>query len=46
MENKASRAEEMQEVIEEVEKERAMTPALAAKVQGRMMFAEAQCCGR
>lgn len=46
VENKASRAEEMQEVIEEVEKVRAMTPALAAKVQGRMMFAEAQCCGR
>ena len=40
VENKASRAEEMQEAIEEVEKECAMT------VQGRMMFAEAQCCGR
>ena len=46
VENKPSRAEEMKEVIEEVEKERAMSPALAAKVQGRMMFAEAQCCGR
>ena len=33
-------------MIGEVEKVRAMTPALAAKVQGRMMFAEAQCCGR
>ena len=41
VENKPSRAEEMREVIEEVERDHTLTPATAAKMQGRMMFAEA-----
>ena len=44
--NKPERAQELQEVLKEVEISGSFPPALAAKVQGRMMFAEAQCCGR
>ena len=44
--NKPERAQELEEVLGEVEKGSAFPPALAAKIQGRMMFAEAQCCGR
>ena len=40
--NKPGRAVEM----EEVKRAGELSPAMAAKVQGRMMFAEAQCCGR
>ena len=44
--NKPGRAVEMEEVLEEVKRTGELSPAMAAKVQGRMMFAEAQCCGR
>ena len=44
--NKPGRATEMEEVLEDVKKSGEFSPAMAAKVQGRMMFAEAQCCGR
>lgn len=44
--NKPGRATEMEEVLVDVKKSGEFSPAMAAKVQGRMMFAEAQCCGR
>ena len=44
--NKPERARELEEVLQEVEEGCSFPPALAAKIQGRMMFAEAQCCGR
>ena len=36
----------MLDVLEEVKDQDSFPPSMAAKIQGRMMFAEAQCCGR
>ena len=44
--NKPERVQEMLEVLEEVKEQDSFPPSMAAKIQGRMMFAEAQCCGR
>ena len=44
--NKEERAEELKEFLDHVKRESAFPPSLAAKIQGKLNFAEAQCCGR
>ena len=44
--NKPSRMAELRDTIEQVEKTSEFSPALAARVQGRLTYAEAQCSGR
>lgn len=44
--NKPERVKELREVLDEVQSGGSFPPSLAARIQGRMMFAEAQCCGR
>lgn len=43
VENKAERAEELDTVVNEVRLMRSFPPSMAAKVYGRLNFAEAQC---
>ena len=44
--NKPERAEELDAVIQELAQLRSFPPSMAAKVYGRLNFAEAQCSGR
>eukprot|EP00435_Cladocopium_sp_Y103_P024718 s1417_g6.t1 len=44
--NKPERASELREVIEEVKSMKSFPPSMAARVYGRLNFAESQCSGR
>ena len=44
--NKQERADELDNVVEELKKLKSFPPSMAAKVYGRLNFAEAQCSGR
>ena len=44
--NKEERAVELEDMLKQAKREGSMPPSIAAKIQGKMNFAESQCCGR
>ena len=44
--NKEERAVELEDMLKQARREGSMPPSIAAKIQGKMNFAESQCCGR